>query len=345
MNPNRKKFLSLIVSSLLLFSLIPFTAYADSVPYKDIDDSHWSWPYASWAYENDIMYGVSKDRFAPQEEITRAMAVTILYRLSGEKSSETDVKFDDIAPDAYYTEASAWAQKAGIIKGTSATTFSPDKNIYRQDFAVMLSRYDPYLNGIDYQEPSITEYPGDTDIELWWREGHNMISAYAEDAVNWAVDNFIFNAISRNGKTYCTVSPFSYLTRGEIAAMTKRYTEKDTAVRPKLFAIDPDEVEEIIAQDGNGNRITHTNPEDIKAIVDKLNGFEYKKRSTKRRSVGNRYNLTIKYKSGESDGYALSGNSVVDFDFVYHYNDTDNPDDYFTQEWFNQWYPVYPTTP
>ena len=139
--------------------------------------------------------------------------------------------------------------------------------------------------------------------------------------------------------------PFSYLTRGEIAAMTKRYTEKDTFQHPKLFAIDPDEVEEIIAQDGNLQRITHTQPEDIKAIIDKLNGFEYKKISTQRQHSGYAYCFNINYKSDKSTVCYLRKDGIIIDNFIYQSDDIDNPDDfnvYFTKDWINKWFPVYP---
>ena len=342
MNPKRKRVLSLIVSLLLLFSLVPVSASAASnVPYKDIDDTHWSWPYASWAYENDIMYGVSKDRFAPQEEITRAMAVTVLYRLSGEKSSETTEKFDDIDPQAYYAEAAGWAEKAGIIKGTSENTFSPDNSLYRQDFAVMLYRYDHYKSNIPYEEPTITEYPEDLTIQLWKRNILNLISAYAEDAVNWTVSNYIIKGTYNDGRY--SLFPFSYHNRGEIAAMIQRYEEADTTIKETVFNIDINDVANIdTLKSSPPSRITYNKSEDIKELVDKLNGFDYNKKYAHRDAPA-LYGIEIRYKSGQKVVFAVNNYGIDINGFTYQNDDRDNPSDYniyFTQDWIDKWFPA-----
>ena len=94
-----------------------------------------------WAVENGITKGTSETTFSPNETCTRAHAVAFLYRLAG-SPAVTGSSFQDVAADAYYNAAVAWAVQQGITKGTSETTFSPNETCTRAQIVTFLYRMD-----------------------------------------------------------------------------------------------------------------------------------------------------------------------------------------------------------
>lgn len=94
-----------------------------------------------WAVENGITKGMSETTFSPDQTCTRAHAVAFLYRLDG-SPAVTGSSFQDVAADAYYNAAVAWAVQQGITKGTSETTFSPDETCTRAQIVTFLYRMD-----------------------------------------------------------------------------------------------------------------------------------------------------------------------------------------------------------
>ena len=107
--------------------------------FTDIDESAYYYKAVLWAYENGITKGTSETTFSPEATVTRAQSVTFLYRaLSGAPGEENP--FLDVKDGTYYTDAVKWAAEKGITLGTSATTFSPDKNCLRAQIVTFLYR-------------------------------------------------------------------------------------------------------------------------------------------------------------------------------------------------------------
>lgn len=94
-----------------------------------------------WAVENGITKGMSETTFSPDQTCTRAHAVAFLYRLAG-SPAVTGSSFQDVAADAYYNAAVAWAVQQDITKGTSETTFSPNETCTRAQIVTFLYRMD-----------------------------------------------------------------------------------------------------------------------------------------------------------------------------------------------------------
>lgn len=181
-------------------------------PFMDIKETDWYYKNIEFVSANGYMKGISETEFAPNNELTRAMFVTILYRMENEPEQATaEKKFEDIESDSWYEKAVLWANEKNIVYGVSDTSFDPFGEITREQLVTMLYRYAMYKNiNVDYNENIINEFD---DVD--------EISEYAQVAVEWAVTNSIIN-----GKTEKTINPRDTATRAETAAMLMRYLSK-----------------------------------------------------------------------------------------------------------------------
>ena len=157
------------------------------------------------------MNGTTISTFSPNELITRAMLVTILYRNEGEPEVAFDVTFKDIDANAYFAKAVVWGQQNGIINGYSETEFAPGQNITREQIATIIHRYMIY-KGYD---TTVNEGASSTDYT-----DYADVSGYAKDAVSYAISSGLLN-----GKTETTLNPLDNATRAEIATILQRFIE------------------------------------------------------------------------------------------------------------------------
>ena len=130
--------------SLYIVSAVPLCARDESCPlsaFTDVDSAAWYHDGVHWALEQGLMVGTGKDRFAPFAATTRAMVVTMLWRLEGEPEAAAESAFEDVAADAWYAKAVAWAAEMAYVQGTSASSFAPNRAITRQELATLLYRY------------------------------------------------------------------------------------------------------------------------------------------------------------------------------------------------------------
>ncbi len=110
------------------------------MPFLDVYSTDWYYEDVMYVWNNEIMQGTSYTEFSPKENITRAMIVTMLWRLEGSPAS-VGTQFKDVKEDSYYANAVRWAAKNGIVCGDDVGTFRPDDNINREELAVILYRY------------------------------------------------------------------------------------------------------------------------------------------------------------------------------------------------------------
>ena len=109
--------------------------------FVDVPKSSYYEEAVNWAAENDIVSGVSSDRFDPDGPCTRAQAMTLLWRISGRPAPKSTVhRFTDVKPGSYYEQAVLWGVENGIIVGTGSTTFSPDAICTRAHAVALLYR-------------------------------------------------------------------------------------------------------------------------------------------------------------------------------------------------------------
>lgn len=176
------------------------------IPFNDVKPGDWFYEYVAYVYNNGIMDGVDSGVFSPNTATTRGMVVTVLYRLYGEPAVSGGSSFTDVAPGAYYADAVAWASNAGIANGTSATAFSPNDLVTREQFAAMLYRYMQYTGADTSARASLS---GFADA--------GRVSSYAADALAWAVAEGVLN-----GRSATEITPQGNCNRAEVAAMITR---------------------------------------------------------------------------------------------------------------------------
>ena len=111
---------------------------AVDLPFVDVPETAWFFNSVKWAVENGITAGTDATHFSPNMAVTRAQAVTFLYAAAGKPEVEVTDKFSDVASNAYYAKAVAWAVENGITAGTSADKFSPNAACTREQIVTFL---------------------------------------------------------------------------------------------------------------------------------------------------------------------------------------------------------------
>lgn len=184
-------------------------APVSSLPFGDVKTADWFYNDVKYVYEKGMMAGTAADVFAPNATTTRAMIVTILYRLEGSPAVTGTSAFVDVPAGQWYTDAVNWAAANQIVKGTSATTFAPNDSITREQMAAILYRYAQYKG---YDVTKKADLSGYSD--------NSQVSAYAKDALAWA------NAAKLiNGVTNTTLAPQGNATRAQVSAILHRFCD------------------------------------------------------------------------------------------------------------------------
>lgn len=184
------------------------TTYS-KLPFSDVRIANWFYNDVKYVYEKGMMAGTAADVFAPNATTTRAMIVTILYRLEGSPAVTGTSAFVDVPAGQWYTDAVNWAAANQIVKGTSATTFAPNASITREQMAAILYRYAQYKG---YDVTKRADLSGYSD--------NSQVSAYAKDALAWA------NAAKLvNGMTDTTLAPQGNATRAQVSAILHRFCD------------------------------------------------------------------------------------------------------------------------
>lgn len=143
--------------------------------YSDVKESDWFFDAVNYVTEHGLMNGVGGGKFGPQQNTSRAMIVTILWRLEGSPTAQTAMTFRDVKSGKWYTDAIGWAAENGIVTGYSAASFGPDDKITREQMAAILYRYCQY-KGIDVSEKA--------DLSAY--VDASSVSSWAKDALAWA---------------------------------------------------------------------------------------------------------------------------------------------------------------
>lgn len=184
-------------------------APVSGLPFGDVKSADWFYNDVKYVYEKGMMAGTAADVFAPNATTTRAMIVTILYRLEGSPAVTGTSAFVDVPAGQWYTDAVNWAAANQIVKGTSATTFAPNDSITREQMAAILYRYAQYKG---YDVTKKADLSGYSD--------NGQVSAYAKDALAWA------NAAKLiNGVTDTTLAPQGNATRAQVSAILHRFCD------------------------------------------------------------------------------------------------------------------------
>jgi len=182
-----------------------------SNPFVDIKETDWFYENVKYVVENKLMNGIAEDEFAPNNTLTRAMLVTVLYRNAGEPAVNKSVPFADVDMSAWYANAVIWAKQNGIVNGVNETDFAPDNNITREQIAAIMHRYAQY-KGYDVSVGENTNILSYDDAE--------SVSEYAIASMQYVVGSGLIK-----GKSATTLNPLDNATRAEIAAILQRFIE------------------------------------------------------------------------------------------------------------------------
>ena len=183
--------------------------FADGkLPFTDVHETDWFYNDVLFVYEEGLFAGTSDTTFSPNAAMTRAMLVTVLYRLEGEPAVSGRSGFSDVTFNSYYEDAVTWAADNGIVNGTSTTTFSPNANVTREQMAAILYRYAQHKK---YNTAASSGLNGFTD--------HASVSGYAAASLEWAVAEKLVNGSA--GK----LMPTGNATRAQVAAILHRFVE------------------------------------------------------------------------------------------------------------------------
>ena len=170
----------------------------------DLDGGTWYFEYVKKAFYRDLFNGVKFYQFKPEDVMTRAMLVTVLWRYAGQPEAKS-ADFTDVVQGMWYSQAVAWAAEQGIVNGVGNGKFDPNGVVTREQLATILYRYDYDATGTDTLPPFV-----DSD----------QISTYALRPMNWAISVGLINGVG-GGR----LAPKNTATRAQIATILARYLQ------------------------------------------------------------------------------------------------------------------------
>lgn len=175
------------------------------LPFDDVAADAWYFDAVRYVFENGVMNGMSRTTFSPDTNLTRAQMVQILYNLEG-RPAVSGSGFADVAADAWYASAVAWARSTGVVQGYDENTFGPEDTLTRAQAAAILMRYAAY-KGADTSARAALSFPDASDVPDW-----------AAEAMQWCVAKGLLKG-SDNG----ALGPNGTATRAQIATIMMRY--------------------------------------------------------------------------------------------------------------------------
>lgn len=183
-------------------------------PFEDVKKEDWFFDNVRYVSENQYMSGMSATTFAPNACITRAMLVTILWRVDGKpKTNDSVLPFCDTMPNEYYVEAVRWAAKNKIVFGAEDHRFMPNSYLTREQLATILFRYASY-KGYDTSVGENTNILSYTD--------YDDISEYAISAMQYSVGSGLMVE-----EKDTTLRPKECVTRAQMAAIAQKFIEEN----------------------------------------------------------------------------------------------------------------------
>ena len=177
--------------------------------FTDVKAGSWYESAVQYAYDNGLFSGMSPTTFAPNATMTRAMLVTVLYRMEGSPEATGVNKFTDVKAGQWYTDAVTWAADNGIVSGMSPTIFNPNGNITREQMASILFRYTQFKDRDVSARADLSKF----------KDG-NKVSGWAKEAMSWA------NAEGLITGTGVGLEPTGNATRAQVASILMRYCQK-----------------------------------------------------------------------------------------------------------------------
>ena len=200
-------------------SVIPMLSDCDggegcpSSAYKDVPGvENWAHVGIDFVLKSGLFYGTSDTTFSPDGAMTRAMLVTVLYRLEGQPKVTAKNPFSDVADGRWYTDAVVWAAENKIVNGVGEGRFDPDGEITREQMAAILYRYSEFKGVTPSEGKFAAEYPD-----------AGKVSRYALTAMRWANAEKLINGTQRGSTVY--LDPQGSATRAQVAAILMRFVQ------------------------------------------------------------------------------------------------------------------------
>ncbi len=179
--------------------------------FNDVLETDWFANAVEYVLKNNIIKGYNENTFAPNDNLTRGMLATILYRMEGEPAISGKPKFPDVQDSKqFYYKAVKWATDKGVVAGYNTGKFGPNDNITREQLAVILNRYAKYKGKNVSATNDLKKF---SDV--------SKISDYAVSSMKWAVGAGVITG-NDNG----TLNPKGNATRAEVSAMMEKYCKK-----------------------------------------------------------------------------------------------------------------------
>lgn len=176
------------------------------LPFADVAETDWFYQEVKYVYDQGMMNGTAAQSFTPNAPTSRAMLVTVLYRLSGAPSAGVPA-FPDVPAGQYYADAVGWAAQQAIVNGYENGLFVPDGLLTREQLATILYRY---ARAMGYNTSARGELSGFAD--------RATISSYAVDAIAWAVGTGLLSGMGDGA-----IAPQGQATRAQLAAVLTRF--------------------------------------------------------------------------------------------------------------------------
>ena len=178
--------------------------------FTDVDQTQWYHEGIDFVVANDMMKGIGNSQFDPHGVTSRAMIVTILYRLEGEPTVTGANPFSDVKNDTWYTDAVIWAEANGIVSGYGNGKFGPDDDITREQMAKIMYNYAEYKGYDVSARASLASFSDAGKINSW-----------ATEEMQWAVAVGLINGMGDG-----TVAPQGDAERCQVAAIFMRFCDK-----------------------------------------------------------------------------------------------------------------------
>lgn len=186
---------------------LPVNPYATVYPFEDVYVNAWYADAVTYVRENGLMNGVSATRFDPDGTMNRAMLVTVLWRYEGGILQGNHL-FSDVPTDQWYTYAVYWSYHNNIVNGVGNNLFAPMSPITREQVATILYRFAQYSKRDTSTRSELSSF---SDAE--------KVSAYAVEAMQWAVGEGLINGVDG------ALLPQSNATRAQVATIIMRFLE------------------------------------------------------------------------------------------------------------------------
>lgn len=181
-------------------------------PFADVVAGTWYYGAAAYAYNNGLFAGMTPTTFAPNATMTRAMLVSVLWRLAGEPAPKAPNTFVDVPDGAWYTDAVTWAAENGVVSGIGGSRFDPSGFVTREQTAEILYNY-AHSKGYDVSaRADLTAFPDAASVSGW-----------AEEALSWANAAGLINGTVRDGQTI--LDPQGSASRAQVAMILMNYVE------------------------------------------------------------------------------------------------------------------------